>query len=768
MNSPRWSDVLGIIAVLAYLALAFVALGLVFVSTAAADDEPAPEKKGESTKKEEVSADDEWIEKWEPGFLTRSAFSWVSGDDERYRYYFQEKEKLKGGVSEFSARRLEDDGDLQFYGKGLYKDEMGVGGRFEKFGWGYIESSFEQYPRYYDSSDVDYYWEPQKDELPGELQLDLGRFALEGGFQRADLPRVTVGYERFNRDGETDLPYGGQQVPDFSTVYGDPLFAPRNYPADLFHAYVTPLERRIDTIEDHVYTRVSHTIGPVDLSARADWREKRGEEALDEPWFLASGASGGTTRPDQLEPPPTAINTWRWSPQHDVWLVGANAQIRAIEDVLKFEFDYQYTGSGSDSQLRTEINTPEGVRYRPNHGFTFLPGTDANNRAREHRLKGRVEATPIDAVTAWYEMTYTNEHTKGDSKRLEDITEATAPPANASPLLADEIWDHDTFVVEKTWREEVGLRVTGIPMTTMTLISAFEQSDVDYDWHADFQDGPDVTVVPDQGNWYWDADGDYQRFHGTARLTFQPADWVAFRPHYQFQDSDYEVNENDRYYERKVGDPEYTVNDNARYYPGQIKDTYRYTHTVGMSVDLTPVSSVTFRPRFEYRRLNEVNHDQTYDDKLGRFRSTELGLAIDLVPVEHLTLNLDGSTRWSETRTPANKYSFSTLVNSQSGVGNQNGWRGGMVDKFESNYWSVAAGANYELDDWTIGCNFTHTNMDGSWETRVVTAQAGVDYKISKHWRSGLLYQFGDYDERNNSDHNDFGSHTALIGVEFR
>lgn len=691
-----------------------------------------------------------WVKHEEAG-----GYNFVDGDEERFRETFQVSEGFLGGLRSSRFRYEEDDVVLTASARALHEADYGVSVRATRFGLGYLSAGFDQIPRFTDSSTLSYNWAPGRSDAGERLRLDSGRLRFEAGLRDPELPYITIGYERIRRTGTTNLFYGGHTVPNLTGV-ADPSITGSRLPADLLHAYVTPLFREIDTTQHRVHADVRHDFGDVDAGIRFEWDTKEGSENYDEPWFLATAAGDTGAVLD-------ATSLWRYSPEHSRWTIHPSVGIDVIESVLRLDIEYGFIRATNRSELFLDSMTPAGGRYFGNHALVILDGTEADNTATTHRPRLRLNATPHDDWSLWFEGTYTSARSDNDSVRLEDGTEGAAGGGNS--VLADEVWLFENDTDEETWREELGVRFTGIPDLSVTVTGELEHSAVLYDWNADFRDGPDAGVVPDDGDWLWRARGVTDRWGVSTRLAWDATDDVTFHPYYRLRNSDFDLSERVRAFENKPGDPEFSVADLAQFYPGRIQDTTTVAHAAGLRCTIDVTEALTLRPHYGFGWLEETNHDQRFE-RLGRRRTHEYGLGIDAAPDEFWTISCDVTRLQASTRTQARHHTNSFLRNPLTGTFNR-GWRGGLIESFANNSTSLSGSVRYAPEDWSITCRGGATWMETWWMTQVSWIGTGFRHRIEEQVDFTVDYTYARYDESGNQGFNDFEAHMILLGFEF-
>ncbi|MDB6015896.1 MAG: Planctomycete cytochrome [Pedosphaera sp.] len=137
----------------------------------------------------------------------------VSGDNQKFREHYWQKEGVNGGVEQFDwHRQLTPDSGLTASGHVLQNDYQ-LRLALEKNEIGFIRAGWEQYRKYYDNTGGYYpLFTPSTFNLDRDLFLDDGRAWVDFGLTLPNWPQMVFGYEYQYRKGDQSTLQWGDVV----------------------------------------------------------------------------------------------------------------------------------------------------------------------------------------------------------------------------------------------------------------------------------------------------------------------------------------------------------------------------------------------------------------------------------------------------------------------------------------------------------------------------------------------------------------------------
>jgi hypothetical protein len=193
-----------------------------YVAYLVEDSEMPPVGKGDPLTPGQVSLLRAWIDQgavWDAVILTNALdFSFtpvfggttVSGDNQKFREHYWQKEGLNGGLEQFELfQQTSPDTRLLLDGHALL-DDYNIALSVDRNDVGFIHSGWEQYRKYFDDTGG---YDPAlvhpAPTLGEDLHLDIGKAWVDFGLTLPDWPRMVLGYEYDYKQGnEATLEWG--------------------------------------------------------------------------------------------------------------------------------------------------------------------------------------------------------------------------------------------------------------------------------------------------------------------------------------------------------------------------------------------------------------------------------------------------------------------------------------------------------------------------------------------------------------------------------
>ncbi|MCF8106602.1 MAG: hypothetical protein K9K64_14060 [Desulfohalobiaceae bacterium] len=617
----------------------------------------------------------------------------VDGDKGKFREHFWTDDGSIGGVERFFLKSSPRE-DTSFTAEGhaqFGNNDYGLELRLDKEETGYLRGGFSEYRKYFDDSGG--FFEPFPDssfDLNRDLELDIGKFYLEAGLTRPDWPKIRLTYEHHFKDGEKSLTRWGGVTQSGET---------RN----IFPAY-----KDVDQTRDTFIAEIDHTVQSVRLRDRFlyesfDSKTTRFEQSSD----LDAGTSESVTV-DQDEESDRFFNTF-YSEMN-------------ISKTVYASLGYLYSNYEGDADFDM-VTVPFNNPFDKNWSASQID-LDQNS----HLLNLNLRAGPYSDVSLSGGIQGEWGETEGDTDAV--LTEIGFGGGLAEPV-ADIFSDKDS----QGFEENLSIRYTGLPRTTLYGEGRWSQYDIDL-LEREFEDG----------NLGFERDTDTDRDKARYKTGFStsPIRYVTLSAHYKR-----EKTEND--YDHLTD----TLPDG---YSAFILSQDITTDEVGARISLQPRSWV--RTSFAYR-LQDTETDSVFDNDpsevmTGNYDAHVYTLDITLTPVANLFLSLAPS--YWDIRGKAHDNGVDSVI------------------PYEGDVFSTVASANYALDaktrlwlDYTYSRtkNFTDNSESGLpllLDDRLQRVRTGLSRKLSDNLEAELVYNFFDYDGNHNNGLNDYDAH--LMGLK--
>lgn len=426
------------------------------VYVARLDEEMAmpPEGRGVPLTAEEIGLMRAWIDQglnWESGSPEPKAIAtvaptagWttVSGDSKKFRELYWQREGWNRGLEQFELLEFPSvDSRIAVEGH-ILQDDYKLRLAAEKNDLGFVHFGWSQFRKYYDDRGG-YYpsFNPPVFELNQNLHKDIGGASTDIGLTLPDWPRLVFGYEYQYRDGvESTLQWG-------SVSSGTEA---RN----IFPAYKQLFER--DSIFkfdlDYEWSGVV-----VSDSFRGDWHRLANHE-FNESGFTLGSASMALTQADERQNYFQGANTFHLERQFTDWLFGSGG--------------YLYSQLNADGSL--EVQTINAAFLGP---VGVAPGWDSP-RIELHRESHVFSLSSL--LGPWEGLTLSvsvqNEWTRQTGLGTAAVNFALPVAPYIFPL--DTPQNNFSDLDRSVFSQNLGLRFTKIPFTTLFADARFQQQDV--------------------------------------------------------------------------------------------------------------------------------------------------------------------------------------------------------------------------------------------------------------------------------------------------
>ncbi len=412
-----------------------------YVSYQVADMEMPPIGSGNRLTTNEVSLLRAWIDQgvnWNTDLLTNNFdFSFtpmaggsvVSGNQSEFREQNWQPDGFIGGAERFQLfQQTSPDTRLQIDGHVL-PFNYNLSGSLDRNDLGFIHAGWQQFRKYYDDTGgFDPNLLPTAPSLGEDLHLDVGKAWVDFGLTLPDWPELVLGYEYDYRIGNEALTEWGAVGTDFSTS--------RN---------IAPASESINESVNILKFNLNHTVAGVSIQDQF-----RGE-------FYNLKTSTTNT---EFGPISYSIN------QGTSWFQGANTVRleKKFNDWLLGSAGYLYSKLNADSYftmdepgLQQNVSIPQITLERESHVGNL-----------------NAQLGPFDGLTisSGLQAEWTRQSGFGTGTLDEEMT----PPPDFI-VAFDEASDYD----ESSLQENLSLRYTKIPFTTLYAEARTEQEDMGQD-----------------------------------------------------------------------------------------------------------------------------------------------------------------------------------------------------------------------------------------------------------------------------------------------
>jgi len=424
-----------------------------YVSRLVPDMEMPPEGKGTPLTREQIALLRAWIDQgaaWEPTtpepktqFAASPTVGWttVSGDNQKFRELYWQREGWNGGVEEFQlTEKPGPDSKITAAGHVLLNDyELTLA--VEKNDLGFARFGWSQYRKYYDGTGgYDPSFSPPIFALNRDLHLDIGRAWADFGLALPQWPRIVLGYEYQYREGSESTTQWGPVSNGTQT-------------RDLYPAF--------EDISEHTH------ILKFDLDYEAD--NARLTDSFRGEWYnLATGRLNDTS--DQLGAAGMALTTANETQSH---FQGANTVHleKQFTDWLFAAGGYLYSQFNGDASVDVAtINAAFLTPATPAPGWS-APDIELERESHVFSLTARVG--PWEGLTL--SLGTQNEWTRQRGFGNASVDVALPFPPFLFPLQP-EVYHSDYD--RSTFSQNAGLRCTKIPFTTLFAEGRLQQETI--------------------------------------------------------------------------------------------------------------------------------------------------------------------------------------------------------------------------------------------------------------------------------------------------
>ena len=657
-------------------------------------------------------------------------FADVSGNKSKYREDSWTRDGWTGGIDTFEwHRKINKDTDFTLSGRGIVDQrDYDLHLDLTKHDFGFVRMGFTQYPKYFDQEGGYYGSFPVSSfSLANSPEMDIGHMTFDAGLTLPDLPKITFGYEHQYKDGSKSMLEWGSVT---ETV-------PANvFPNGAVTKKIYPGLKGIDENVDIFKLGVDHSIGSLNLGDNFYFEKYDNATVLTDEESMAVPANTATFRQTNEQFKHDMFSNSYHMDQH-------------VNDKVYWSAGYLFTelnGVGNYNVNNIYYGVaPAGADIRYN-----IPWISMN----EHSSVGNVNFMfgPFKDLTAYVGMQGEKTHT--ESYMMGNFaTVATAVDNRTAYTVLD----------KKSTEEEIGMRYTMIPYTTLFAEAKFTQDEYGSD-----QNELDITT-PGGGNTYG-AGIDTTTMKQQYKVGFSTSPWARVNWTTQYmhkrEDNDYGINY------LTGGDAIPAVPTTGTWGAGYIRNLTFDTDEVSTKLSLRPCSSVNVT--LKYQMLSTDIKSQAINGTVPacQYYQNIYSMSATWTPINRLYMM--GMVSYQDTLTSAYDNGSNTVI------------------PYRGNVYSVIGSIGYALDnksDVDLQLSYSHSdnyvnNGYGSISQGALGAnQFGLPYLVSDdltnasvgwkrrlndHSSVGVRFGFASNREPSSGGINDYSAYIATLSYTFK
>ena len=700
-----------------------------YVAQLVPDMEMPPENKGTPLDAEQISLLRKWIDQglpWGTNAAPTSSLSVVMapavggvsvhGDKSKFRQLEGRPAGMDGGIEELKLRQESKDRRIFTLDGRFLRDDDHLKLEWSQSELGFIRIGFDQYRRY-DDSGGGYAagFVPPLVHSDTDLYVDRGRASFDVGWNRPDLPAVTIGYEYQFADGSKSMLSWGP----VNSISGNP-----DETRSIF-----PSTQQIHERAHIVRVGITHEVGGYQLENRLQLEFYDSNTRRTDALSVSAGQSLADLR--------TEVEEYH---RHTQVLDHVSVQ-KQLTDGWLAGMGYRYSWLDGDSSLRL---TPKDGAGQPSAGSAWSADRILLNEVWQ-LFNAFSQYRPITnlTLTAGVQAQWKQRETFGDV-HLDEVVDPADPTTGTFRLPATERSLSDQTTIE----ESVMARYTGVPWTSLFAEARLRQETYRQSVEQDGGLSP-VSLVED-------ADVRWQDF----RIGFNtsPRRWISFGGHYRHRD--------------RLTDYAYPVAQRDTAYPGFILARDVGVHEIEPRVVLQPVtwfkstvsyqwSTGTYRTTTGSTDPNIIGSDATPGGRLYAGESESHSIQLNSSATVTTRWFLSGGLGYQKSRTTS--ASQGSLA----------------VAPYLGDIWSLQAGSTFLVDDkteWQF--HYLHSQAAYGQHHEATGLPLGIDYQrhgfqtsLSRRFTPSvtgrLTYGYFAYSEPSSAHLHDYTAHQLMAVVRY-
>ena len=424
-------------------------------------------------------------------------YTFLSGDDDKFRAHHWVKENYIGGLKDFSLEYAFPDGTELSAESHALIDQNDLGAEFslKKDNLGFFKFDYSEFRKYYDKTGGTYYpfTTLNAQDTFKDLALDIGKFGMETGLAIEGMPELTLSYEREFKDGAKSH-LNWTAVTEGSTTKN-----------------IGPTWQDIDEIVDTFALNATHELAGFALKGEQRWEFVRTETFREEKSLSTnSTASQQKIRRQDQAPQADLMTTMlegeRWFLNEKAFF--ASAYRFAHLENREFESLNEFDANGNPTNFS---NPKQQVNAR------------ADNRYNTHTWVGSFMVLPWQWLSVGTKLKSEVIKRESNSSYPADTVPNSSGGSTPNGVIdrADNSLN-DTKAVR--WGEGFSIRFTGLPRTALYTELELEQSRVLLREDRQSIDGPDSGNGSD-ANEIFSRETVTKIFRGVWTLGGQFAPW---------------------------------------------------------------------------------------------------------------------------------------------------------------------------------------------------------------------------------------------------
>ena len=376
----------------------------------------------------------------------------VTGNKSAFREATGIKDGWSGGIEEFGlSSKINKDTTLNFDGRGLFNEhDYKLQLELVKPEFWFVRAGYTEWRKYYNDMGGFY---PTNNLGAGifipqnqDLHVDMHKIFFEAGLTMPNLPKITVGYERQEKEGMKSMLEWGSVYTNAATYFKlYPSFKAIDESTDIVKLNVEQDVKKVHLADDFRYEHFQATDTKYDING----------------YYLPSILN--TTNSTQ-----TYTESYRNDLFNNVFHMDSH-----VNDKFYWSMGYMYNRfDGGDGMQDQVLPNPTTLTNKTIGGYANYYTTAVNLNSDSHVLNGNFMYEPCKVVilNAGIQGEYT------DSSAFE--TGYNGRLSNSTISAQSDITETD----KRSLNETFGIRYVGLPFTTIYAEGNLAQEQTDYSW----------------------------------------------------------------------------------------------------------------------------------------------------------------------------------------------------------------------------------------------------------------------------------------------
>jgi hypothetical protein len=426
-----------------------------------------------------------------------STFVHVNGNDQTFRHDYRMDDNFFYGLRNMDLHAKQPDGwreDITV--RALQPFDYGADVKVSKNRDNFIETYYNQFPTYYDSTKAFYAFKPFTYALDRRLVTVRQDAGMTASWQSPGQgPLISMNIDHWDKDGGASTLWGGQVTNGVTTAYRYPQF------------------QDVDEQRNRIRLQADQKVGKFNLKIGV---EAQSYDGTDRTTTYTFGSTGLLTQRRYIiaEPNFTELRPY-WELTGDL-----------VDKILRFEYSGNYSLVETDGTYNEYgVLVPSGAHSTTNN---FINNTH-DGRVSETEHKFRLVYTPSSKATIFGGFGLKYIHSQNESAQNEDRL-----PAIPNGIV-DRITLADTTESRMVWMGNAGIQVKPLSWLGGAVEARYENNSLDRSWFIMRASGTGAD------NRAWVAEGPSERLEYLTSLTAQATPDLKFIARWgqKFIDYDY-------------------------------------------------------------------------------------------------------------------------------------------------------------------------------------------------------------------------------------